>query len=683
MTDQKATQRNRAILWGVISVAAIVSVAVVGVFLVFRYMQDEEGRDLLVWQTQLGIVAESRAAAVNGWLVDQREALERFTALPAVGLYTEQILAGASDAVTSGDIAAIQSYLTTTLRVAAEQAGWAPEADRQGRRPVTQGLAVIALDGRVVASTPGFMPPRFEGDATQGPVIAESTLVGAVPVVVWAAPVTGEQDGKVVATAVAVRPLADVFPLLAQPGDSDQTATTNLIRVGERTFSFLNRPGSSNAGPDGRAAQSYDIATSDLAAAFAARSPGSFGKRRRFDGAESLVTSRAVPALPWVVVRSITVNEALGPARTRRNSVAVVVVLATVTALIGLLLIWRHGASVRITRVAEEQRARADALARKSRFLESIADSQPRAILTVDANGTIRYANRRAGEEVGMTPQSMVGHSLSEVYGRHRALPLADQSRQALEANAPVAATERGEESDNGREILSIHVPLDDGSGDTLILRDDLTELVDERQRREDTLKGVMRTLLTLIDKRDPHAANQSMRAAEVARALAEELDLSEEEVDTVTYAAALMNVGKILVPRDILTRAAPLEAPELVSVKAALAESAALVRDVDFGGPVAETIAHAHMFGEAGDGEAPRIALLGRVAGLANGFVAMTSARAWRGGMTVDAALEELRRRAAGPDDTRLISALSHVLDNKGGRERWAHFADRAKEAE
>jgi PAS domain S-box-containing protein len=365
--------------------------------------------------------------------------------------------------------------------------------------------------------------------------------------------------------------------------------------------------------------------------------------------------------------------------------VAVVVVLATVTALIGLLLIWRHGASVRITRVAEQQRARADALAEKSRFLASIADSQPRAILAVDARGAIRYANRRAGEEVGMVPESMVGHSLSEVYGRHRALPLADQSRQAREANAPVSATERQGENGDGREILSVHVPLGDGSGDTLILREDLTELADDRQRREDTLKGVMRTLLTLIDKRDPHAANQSVRAAEVARALAEELDLSEEETDTVTFAAALMNVGKILVARDILTRAAPLDAQELVSVKEALAESAALVSDVDFGGPVAETIARAHMFGEAqfddgGDGT-PRTVFLGRVVGLANGFVAMVSARAWRGGLAFDAALEELRRRAAGHDDTRIISALNHVLDNKGGRRRWGHFAESAGE--
>jgi PAS domain S-box-containing protein len=327
--------------------------------------------------------------------------------------------------------------------------------------------------------------------------------------------------------------------------------------------------------------------------------------------------------------------------------------------------------------VAEEQRSRADALEHKSRFLETIADSQPRAILAVTADGAIRYANKRAGEEVGMTPESMVGHTLSEVYGRHRALPLADHSREAQESNAPVTSTELRRGSDDGREVLSIHIPLADGSGDTLILREDLTELADERQRREDTLKGVMRTLLTLIDKRDPYAANQSMRAADVARALAESLELDEREVDTVTYAAALMNVGKILVAEDILTKAAPLEAKELVSVKEALAESAALVSGVDFDGPVAETIARAHSFGEQDEPNAPRAAFLGRIVGMANSFVAMASARAWRAGMSFDAAIEELRRRAASSDDTRIISALNHVLDNRGGRERWAHFAN------
>lgn len=687
MSDGEAGRMPRTILWAMVSVLAIIGVAAVGVFLVLRYVGDEESRDMLVWQTRLGIVAESRAAAVNNWLTEQRDALNRFVSLPAVGLYTDQLLSGGQ---ADNDRSAIESYLTTTLRVAAEQAGWMdaqPGAGAPTGQAPPHGLAIIGPKGRVVASTPGFTPPDVSPGAS-APAVSETTDARGATLLVWTAPVRSEEKGAIVATAVAVSPLEDLLPLLSQPGDTDQTASTDLIRVEGKVFSFLTRPQGQPS------ARTYDIETSDLAAAFAARSPGAFGTRRRYDGLEVLVTSRKITGLPWVIVRSISVDEALGPARNRRNSAAVVVVLAIVLSLIGILLIWRHGASIRVSRIAEEQRQRANRLDARSRLLTLVADGQPRAILALDAGGHIRFANRQAAEEASMTPDGMLGHTLPEVYGSARAQPLLTHAREALEQQQAVTTTETSNEEGDGRVIVNVHLPLGDGEGGTLILREDTTELAAERRRREDTLKGIMSTLLALIDRRDPHAADQSMHVAEVARALAEELGLEEAQVDTVTYAAALMNVGKIMVPTDILTKAQPLDSGELVSVKAALAESAALVADVDFDGPVSEAIANAHAFGEvsgevsgAGDGEPAgeedRAVFFGRIIGLANCFVAMVSARAWRGGMSMDTALAELRNRAAGNDDSRIVTALNHVLDNRGGRDRWRHFAGHGEEPE
>ena len=99
----------------------------------------------------------------------------------------------------------------------------------------------------------------------------------------------------------------------------------------------------------------------------------------------------------------------------------------------------------------------------------------------------------------------------------------------------------------------------------------------------------------------------------------------------------------------------------------------------VDFDLPVAETLAQMH---EHWDGTGHPKGLAGedilisaRIVAVANALVAIVSPRAGRDALSFDDAIAELMKQAGTLFDRRPVSPLVNVLENRGGRERWAHF--------
>ena len=108
---------------------------------------------------------------------------------------------------------------------------------------------------------------------------------------------------------------------------------------------------------------------------------------------------------------------------------------------------------------------------------------------------------------------------------------------------------------------------------------------------------------------------------------------------------------------------------------------SADLLDGIEFEGPVVETL---RQLQEHWDGSGMPRGLKGEeilpmacVVAVANAFVGMVSARAYRPGLPLDAAARVLLEGAGAKFDRRPIAALINILDNRDGRTRWASFAE------
>jgi response regulator RpfG family c-di-GMP phosphodiesterase len=241
-----------------------------------------------------------------------------------------------------------------------------------------------------------------------------------------------------------------------------------------------------------------------------------------------------------------------------------------------------------------------------------------------------------------------------------------------------------GEVEADLRILRSSHLPIPATAlrpAGALVLLDDLTEVSAERDRRERILRQLVQTLMAVVDRRDPFSANHSARVAEVSRAIAEEMQLSRIEADTADIAASLINLGKVLVPRELLTKTDDLTEEEREILRQSVQSSADLLERVEFDGPVVRTIREAQ---ERWDGSGQKgisgddIVQGARIVAVANAFVGMVSARAYRDPLSFDQASGILQEGVDSAFDRRPVSALVNVLDNRGGRDRWESYRQR-----
>jgi diguanylate cyclase (GGDEF)-like protein len=166
--------------------------------------------------------------------------------------------------------------------------------------------------------------------------------------------------------------------------------------------------------------------------------------------------------------------------------------------------------------------------------------------------------------------------------------------------------------------------------------------------------------LVRSLHEREPHFATHLAGVARLAMALGRAVRLDAEELDVVTRAAQLHDVGKMAVPDEILRKPVALDEREwevmrrhTLTGERILAAAPALV-------PVAKLVRSTH---ERWDGNGypdglagEQIPLGARIIFVCDAYEAMVEERPYRTSMSPQEALAELRRCAGTQFDPRLV---------------------------
>lgn len=193
-------------------------------------------------------------------------------------------------------------------------------------------------------------------------------------------------------------------------------------------------------------------------------------------------------------------------------------------------------------------------------------------------------------------------------------------------------------------------------------------------------LTATVTTLTSAVEVRDPYTAGHQKRVAELACAIAEELDLDSETVDGLRLSGILHDIGKISVPTEILVRPGKITDTEFSLIQHHSEVGAELLGGIDFQWPVAEIVRqhHERMDGSGyPDGlKGDEIRIEAKILGVADVVESMASHRPYRPALGMDKAIEEITKRKGDYFDpdvvdacVRLLEKNNKSLDNLTGR--------------
>ncbi|MBN2284384.1 MAG: PAS domain S-box protein [Deltaproteobacteria bacterium] len=178
------------------------------------------------------------------------------------------------------------------------------------------------------------------------------------------------------------------------------------------------------------------------------------------------------------------------------------------------------------------------------------------------------------------------------------------------------------------------------------------------QKRMEETVSA----LASITEKRDPYTAGHQQRVAQLACAIAREMDLPEAQIEGIMVAATLHDIGKIYEPSEILSKPGILTEIEFLMMKVHPQIGYDILKNIDFPWPVAQIVLQHH---EKLDGSGyPKgisgddILLEARIIAVADVVEAMASHRPYRSALGIDAALEEISEQRGTFYDPAVVDA-------------------------
>jgi HD-GYP domain-containing protein (c-di-GMP phosphodiesterase class II) len=197
----------------------------------------------------------------------------------------------------------------------------------------------------------------------------------------------------------------------------------------------------------------------------------------------------------------------------------------------------------------------------------------------------------------------------------------------------------------------------------------------DREQRYAKTLelhrayRGTVMLLSDVVESEDTYTAEHSRSVVELVNAVADELAIAPESRQELEFAAMLHDVGKIVIPKEILNKPSSLTDSEFEVMKTHTIEGQFMLDRVGgLLGRVGEIVRSCH---ERWDGKGYPDGLAGtdipfasRIVFCCDAYNAMTSDRVYRRAMGSQDALAELTKNAGTQFDPQVADAVRRVVE-------------------
>jgi len=207
--------------------------------------------------------------------------------------------------------------------------------------------------------------------------------------------------------------------------------------------------------------------------------------------------------------------------------------------------------------------------------------------------------------------------------------------------------------------LFLVFVPL-------LVSRHSFQLYIDMRENYLNTVEALVQAL----EAKDTYTSGHSERVGKLAVAIAEELNMSEDKIESLKYAAVLHDVGKIGVSETILNKEGKLLDSEWQAIRSHPVIGQTIIKGIKFLFDIGEVVRHHH---ERYDGKGYpdgikgiEIPLESRIIAVADTYDAITSDRSYRKGSTHEEAIAEIKKVSGSQLDPELVEIFCKVVTNE-----------------
>ena len=219
-------------------------------------------------------------------------------------------------------------------------------------------------------------------------------------------------------------------------------------------------------------------------------------------------------------------------------------------------------------------------------------------------------------------------------------------------------------------EVLVLQEMSGDLAFGILTLRVKLAHREHEQRLHKNMLQTVG-AIASIVEMRDPYTSGHQARVAEIAKEIARQMGLTEEQMQAIHLAGLVHDLGKIRIPAEILSKPSRLNEIEYSLIKMHPQAGYDILKGVDFSWPIAEMVMQHH---ERMDGSGYPRGLKGeeilqgaRILVVADVVEAMSSHRPYRPGLGIDAALSEINRGRGTQYDPQVVDACVALFRERG----------------
>ncbi len=280
----------------------------------------------------------------------------------------------------------------------------------------------------------------------------------------------------------------------------------------------------------------------------------------------------------------------------------------------------------------------------------------PYYVMMIDENHHILFANKAVLKDLNKDPNEIIGGYCPKVVhnknGPIEECPLEDSVRlgQAITKDffddnsnrwLSSAVYPTGMRTKEGKEIY-FHTVFD--ITDRVLAE---KELKLSFEKVISVFYQSINTITKIVEKRDPYTAGHQQHVSKLAVSIANEMGLSVAQTEAVRIAGLVHDVGKIVVPIEILSKPGKIREDEMNIIRMHPQSGYNILKEIDFPWPVAEIVLQHH---ERLDGSGYPNKLLGKditieakIISVADVIEAMSSHRPYRPAIGIDKALDEI----------------------------------------